>query len=268
MVDPDIVTVTGSDVELDTTTDDVVIIEYERECLPPQAPPVEGGTGFLSVPGANETHNGRNNILASFTTTGPSFLVVDIGTALNATGTQVFGVTSDTTNILNFSGSSIPVGRYLFALQEADTYYIYCWTGSMGTYTAGLTGAGDFAFYYPAGSGVALNYPGTSDTIFSDPCNRLRSFSTAQAGLFITIVDEFDPDPADWSLAVADVAEGDTGFWTGPVAAGTYVFCPIGLVSSDPPALYRILAQKADLAYHGDLAGSGYYELHPAALLP
>lgn len=258
----------GTSVEVDTTIGDVVVIDYEVECGTAPA-------GALAFPGASFYHDffGYDvNEVASFVTTGPAVIIIDITTGIVGDSSYIWP-TDDTTvagrmvlpPILGWSGNvdanGATPGRYVFVAPSAGTWRILA--NDDGAYDPGLTGDGTYAVLYPTGTPTdVLTFPG-ADGSGSGFGNILASDAIAVPSVvFVTTASDL---PADYRFGVAGAVTGQNGyiqFDTGqPFPAGTYpVVLDLAETGIDVSAYDQT---TGGTTYDGGLTGSGSYEIVP-----
>lgn len=244
---------TGTSVEVDTAAADQVVVDYEAECA-----------AVLAWPGTDMVLGGdHQNVLATFVTTGPAALVLDLTTIQNSGGAFTDHIAvMNATDTYSPSGSPSPpdgvisptVGVYYIVVEGAGTWYVVGTYGG-GSFVSDLTGAGTYTLIEPSTPTGSLTFPGSSDITVQ---NELVSTSTAgPVVIFITIDSDL---PNDYSLGAYGSTSGDR-FWyvSGgiPFPAGTYVY-----ITDSADATLQLYAYLAG-SYDGGLTDTGTYEVVP-----
>lgn len=261
--DPVDVAVAGSDVSLDTSADDVVLVDYEAAC----------GTGVLMFPGSQETHDAfgspqEYNVVGRVTVTAPAYLVIRATNSVDEwyVGTDDFPAVIDLIALWTSGGSTAPQPGdvYMVHLDNPGTY----WIAGKATYDPALTGSGTFDVHYPSGGGSALPSPGTD---YDDAAgagshvNLLATINTTTpVAVFVTLNAAL---PAGFYLGATN--DTPSFFFFGPASA------PPGGVDPLPAGVYVFVLDEtgeADgdwhivvtdfVAYDGGITIDGSIEQH------
>lgn len=252
--DPDTVTLVGSDVSLDTTTSQVVVVWYATSCDAPVP---------LVFPGAEVTHGDYTNEMASLVATGPGWVelvatadILDGGMAqtgvdlVDAAGNS--SSSPDASSVFGQGQRNISAATtYIFPIPSAGTWYFVA--SFMVAYDPDLTGAATFTVHYPTGSPTgALTFPGSSLALDING-NQIGTFTDGPCILVLVL----DSNLASGKyLGYVASSFGDGGYVVNDVAAGTYLFV---VASSDT---WLIFATDFG-GYDGGLTDTGTYQVIP-----
>lgn len=256
--DPDDITVSGSDVSLDTTAGQIVVVYYAKVCT----------SGSLAFPGTELPGSpSYSNVMATIVAPGPGFVTVTISAAggyssgmdidlvdsAGATARSRFG-----TDGFDMSSGAMVPGTIYFPIPAAGTWYLVVGTYGQPYDTLINDGAGTYAVTYPTGTPTGTpTFPGSNGGGPVGLQNDLGSFSAGPAVAFVTLD--------------APLASG-YGYY-GLAKAGTDVSYPNARWIDNPDAtsgLFVLFLHTAETwtqfaystgTYDSGLTGSGSYEV-------